>query len=80
MAPFYFICLVPEDIGSRDLWFQVWAGGEGSEAALTFSCRETEQRSPLSEQLRRGMSLVSQPTEREAAAGGNQGCFHYTRA
>lgn len=47
IAPIYFICLAPEDIGFCDLWLQVWVRGESSEVTLPFSYCQTQQCSPL---------------------------------
>lgn len=76
IAPIFFICLAPEDIGFCDLWLQVWVRGESSEVTLPFSYCQTQQCSPLSDRLLTALNLLSQPTEHEAADGGCQGCFH----
>lgn len=61
-----------KDIKFCDLWLQVW--GESNEV-FGLSYHQTAQKSPLSDQVLKGMSVVSQPIEQEAADGSKQGCF-----
>lgn len=61
-----------KDIKFCDLWLQVW--GESNEVFL-LSYHQTTQYSPLGDQVLKGMSVVSQPIEQEAADGSKQGCF-----
>lgn len=69
IAPIYFICLTLKT-------FNFVTSGLGRKQWGVYAIlHQTTQYSPLSDQLLKGMIVVSQPTEQEAADGSKQGYF-----